>query len=297
VTGRRLDHRSSFTAQTCAARRAAETLQPPGRRLLDDRYSQHFVREPFLRACLVHPLAARAFIGLLNYVFGTAAQIFTVLRVRYADDEWEAAINDGVDQLVLLGAGFDTTTLRKGAHAPVKIFEVDAPTTQADKRAVIEQLRSTRTLDQTVWVPCDFEHDTLRERLRAKGFDPTRPSLIIWIRVTVYLTPHAIDATLADLAAVCAPGSRLAFDYIDSDGITGGNRSAGVLRWAGSSTRHGEPFRTRFTAAGVDALLASHGLACGEHLRVPELLQRYAPTYFKRPPMDDRMAITTAQRI
>ncbi len=119
-------------------------------------------------------------------------------------------------------------------------------------------------------MPCDFEHDTLRGRLLADGFDPTRPSLIIWVGVTVYLTPHAIDSTLADIAAMCAPGSRLVFD--DSDGISGGSRSAGVFRWAGSAKRRGEPFRTRFTAASVDALLASHGFVCGEHLRVPELL-------------------------
>lgn len=138
MTGRRLDRRASFTAQSCAARRAAETLQPPGRRVLDDPYSRYFVRDPFLRACLIHPLAARAFIGLLNYAFGAGGHIFTVLRVRYTDDVCEAAINDGVDQLVLLGAGFDTTTLRSPAHTLVKTFEVDAPTTQADKRAVVE---------------------------------------------------------------------------------------------------------------------------------------------------------------
>ena len=138
MTGRRLDRRASFTAQSCAARRAAETLQPPARRLLDDPYSRYFVRDPFLRACLIHPLAARAFIGLLNYAFGAGGHIFTVLRVRYTDDVCEAAINDGVDQLVLLGAGFDTTTLRSPAHTFVKTFEVDAPTTQADKRAVVE---------------------------------------------------------------------------------------------------------------------------------------------------------------
>ena len=297
MNSRRLDRRASFTAQTCAARRAAETLQPPSRRLLDDPYSRHFVVDPFLRACLIHPLVARAFIGLLNFVFGAAGHIFTVLRVRYTDDVCEAAINDGLDQLVLLGAGFDTTTLRGAANASVRTFEVDAPATQEAKRAVIERLRSTGCNDQTVWVPCDFERDVLREQLLANGFDPARRSLITWIGVSGYLTQRAIDATLADLAAVCAPGSLLIFDYIDADFITGDNRSAVARRWAKAAARRGEPLCTGFTAADADALLASHGFQCREHMGAPELLQRYAPTHVRRPPINNQLAITSAQRI
>jgi methyltransferase (TIGR00027 family) len=299
VTSRRLDRRASFTAQTCAARRAAETLQPPGRRLLDDPWSRHFVRDPFLRACLIHPLVARGFIGLLNYVYGAASHIFTVLRVRYTDDVRITAINDGIDQLVLLGAGFDTTTLRGAARSTVRIFEVDAPTTQAAKRAVIERLRPDKCNDQTVWVPCDFERDRLREKLLANGFDPTKRSLIAWIGVTGYLTEHAIDTTLADLAVLCARGSQLVVDYINPDVITDNGRPAGVRRLArarGSAARRGEPFRTRWTATDADALLASHGFQCCDHVRAPQLLQRYAPTHFRRAPTCGRLAITTAQR-
>lgn len=97
-----------------------------------------------------------------------------VLRARYTDDVVEAAVNDGVDQLVLLGAGFDTTALRRVSSSPVKIFEVDAPTTQADKRAVMERLRSMQSPNPIVWVPCDFEHDTLRSFSTADSTPPGR---------------------------------------------------------------------------------------------------------------------------
>lgn len=296
MTIRRLDHRASFTAQTCAVRRAAETLQPSDRRLLDDPYSRYFVRDPFLRVWLIHPLVARAFLGLLNVVFGAAGQIFTVLRVRYTDDVCEAAINDGFDQLVLLGAGFDTTTLRSAAHSRVRTFEVDAPATQADKRAIVERLRSTRGIDQPVWVPCDFERDTLRDKLLANGFDPNRRSVIIWVGVTGYLTRSAIDATLADLALVCARGSLLVFDYIDADVVIEDKRTGEARRWARAAAWHGEPLRAGFTAAEADALLASHGFRCRDHMRAPQLLQRYAPARVRRPPSKGRLAITTAQR-
>jgi len=296
VKSRRLDRRASFTAQSCAAQRAAETLQPPDRRLLDDPYSRYFIRSPLLRVCLIHPLAARAFIELLKSVFGAAGHFFLVLRARYTDDVLEAVINDGVDQVVLLGAGFDTTSLRRAADSPVTIFEVDAPPTQADKRAVMERLQPGEGNHHIVWVPCDFEHDALREKLLDSGFDPTRPSLIIWLGVTAYLTREALDATLADLAAVCAPGSRLVFDYLDTSVVAGDSTSARARLWTQAAARFGEPYLTGLTAADADALLASHGFTCEAHLTTFELLQHYAPTYVNRSPADGRAAITTAQR-
>ncbi|MUM17647.1 MULTISPECIES: SAM-dependent methyltransferase [unclassified Mycobacteroides] len=296
MNSRRLDRRASFTAQSCAAQRAAETLQPAGRRLLNDPYSRHFVRSPILRAWLIHPLAARLFIEGLKYVFGAAGHLFLVLRVRYTDDILEAALNDGVTQVVLLGAGFDTTALRRAVGGPVKIFEVDAPTTQADKRAAAERLQSAEGDDETVWVPCDFEHDVLRERLLANNFDPTRPSLIIWLGVTAYLTQDALDATLADLATLCAPGSLVVFDYLDTSVVTGESDSVRARLWTGAAARFGEPYLTGLTAADADALLAAHGFRCRQHLTTRELLQHYAPTYVSRLPVDGRAAITTAQR-
>lgn len=296
MKSRRLDRRASFTAQSCAAQRAAETLQPPDRRLLDDPYSRYFIQSPLLRVCLIHPWAARLFIEVLKSVFGAAGHYFLVLRARYTDDVVEAAVGEGVGQLVLLGAGFDTTALRRAWDNPVRIFEVDAPTTQADKRAVMDKLRTAQSDDDIVWVPCDFEHDVLRERLLDSGFDPTRPSLIVWLGVTAYLTREALDATLADLAAVCAPGSHLVFDYLDTNVVAGDSTSVRARLWTQAAARFGEPYLTGLTAADADALLASHGFTCEAHLTTRELLQHYASTDIGQSLVDGRAAITTAQR-
>lgn len=296
MKSRRLDRRASFTAQSCAAQRAAETLQPPDRRLLDDPYSRYFIQSPLLRVCLIHPWAARLFIEVLKSVFGAAGHYFLVLRARYTDDVVEAAVGEGVGQLVLLGAGFDTTALRRAWDNPVKIFEVDAPTTQADKRAVMDRLRTAHSDDDIVWVPCDFEHDVLRERLLDSGFDSTRPSLIVWLGVTAYLTREALDATLADLAAVCAPGSHLVFDYLDTNVVAGDSASVRARLWTQAAARFGEPYLTGLSAADADALLASHGFTCEAHLTTRELLQHYASADIGQSLVDGRAAITTAQR-
>jgi methyltransferase (TIGR00027 family) len=295
VTGRRLANRASWTAQLCAAERAAETLQPVGRRLLDDPYSRSFVRDPVLRAVLTHRLAARAFIQVLDRLWG-GSYAHVVLRARYTDDVCAAATTDGIDQFVLLGAGFDTTGLRT-TGAPITIFEVDTPPTQQHKRTVYERLLPAPRNCQTVWVPCDFESDPLRERLLANGYDPTRPGLINWLGVIPYLTRHAIDTTLADLAALCAPSSRLVLDYIDADVPTGHTRWKSARRQARTVALGGEPYRTGFAATDLNALLAAHGFECREHTRIPALLQRYDPAHVSRLAGDDWLAIATAQRI
>lgn len=294
MAGRRLDRTASLTAQVNAAQRAAETLRPPGRRLLDDPYSRHFVQHRALRAILTRRRSADAALRVLDCLWGGLHAHIT-LRVRYADDACEAAISDGIDQLVLLGAGFDTTSLRR-ATTPVTIFEVDAPATQADKRPVIERLLPSQRNCQIVWVSCDFEENVLRERLLGSGFDPARASLIVWLGVTPYLTRGAIDATLADLAELGAPGSRLVVDYIHAGVVAARTRWTSAGRVARMVAQRGEPYRSDFTEAALDAMLTAHGFQPREHLTVSALLRRYDAANKSRLAADDWLSVASAQR-
>lgn len=291
ATHRRLDQTASLTAQINAAQRAAESMRPPDRRLIDDPQSRQFVEHPALRAMLAHPRSADAALRVFDWVWG-GLHAHIALRVRYADDARAAAVDDGIDQLVLLGAGFDTTGLRMD-KAAMTLFEVDAPATQAHKRPVVERLASG---DQTVWVSCDFEHDALRQRLLEAGFEPARPSLVVWLGVSMYLTREAIDTTLADLAQLCAPGSRLVLDYI-RDGVAAARTPwPGANRIARLVARRGEPYRSDFTEHSLDVLLTAHGLQPAEHLGVAGLLRRYDPTNKSRLAADDWLALATAYR-
>ncbi|CAM2934446.1 SAM-dependent methyltransferase [Mycobacterium intermedium] len=295
VADRRLDRTASLTAQLNAAQRAAETLRPPGRRLIDDPYSRHFVEHPALRAVLAHPRLADAALRGIDRLWG-GLHAHIMLRVRYADDAFDAVIRDGIDQVVLLGAGFDTTSLRRGTTG-VRVFEVDAPTTQAHKWPVVQRLLSARRECEITWVPCDFEHRVLRECLIGSGYDPSRPSLIIWLGVTPYLTRGAIDATLADLAEICAPGSRLVVDYIRAGVAAGRTPWKSADRVARMVARRGEPYRSDFTEAGFDAVLTDHLFKPREHLPVEGLLNRYDPARRSGLSGDSWLAVATAIRV
>src|SRR5208283_4755726 len=61
-------------------------------------------------------------------------RIFIAARARFAEDALAAAVERGVRQLVVLGAGLDTYAYRSPLRDRLRIFEVDHPATQAWKR-------------------------------------------------------------------------------------------------------------------------------------------------------------------
>ena len=290
---RRLDSTASLTAQINAAQRAAETVRPPNRRLLADPYSRHFVKHRGLRLLLARPRIADASLRIFDWLCG-GLHAHIVCRARYADDASAAAITDGIDQLVLLGAGFDTTSIRRSAD-PVTVFEVDAPATQNTTRPVAERLLPPTRDSHIVWVACDFEKGTLRRQLLDGGLDSTRRSLFVWLGVTPYLTRGAIDATLADLAVLSAPGSRLVLDYIGARVVTADTLWSSAGRVTRLVARRGEPYRSGFTEADLDALLTANGFRPCEHLGVRALLHRYDPTHTSRLAADDWLAVAIAE--
>ena len=58
---------------------------------------------------------------------------FVVARERYIDDFLITSLNDGLDQVVILGAGFDTRAYRIAGMQKTRVFEIDHPSTQAEK--------------------------------------------------------------------------------------------------------------------------------------------------------------------
>jgi len=291
---RRLDTRASMTAQVNAAQRAGEALLPVHTRMHDDTESAAFVAHPLLRLALAHRWLARGALAMLDRL-GPGLHAHIVLRARYAEAAHAAAVDAGIDQLVLLGAGFDSTALRR-TPTPRSIFEVDAPTTQRAKRELLAR-RRIRPAHPVRWVACEFETDDFAERLRAAGFDDTRPALVIWLGVSFYLSAEAFETTVARLGRLCAVGSRLVLDYGDPQIADGSSRWPGARRMARTVARRGEPYRLGFTPDGVGAVLARHGFSVIEALRVPELITRFADPNTAWCSADDWLGIVTAERV
>jgi methyltransferase (TIGR00027 family) len=271
AAGTRIATSHSDTAEATAAMRAAESRQAERRRLVDDPIARYLVRRLPYRLPLRSAALARLVLGALDRRCpGLHGHI--VLRSRYADDVVRAALDAGAGQVVLLGAGFDTTAYR--LPGPATVFEVDVPTTQATKRQRLARVPH-EPVTEPVYVPCDFATDRLADRLVEAGIDRSVPTVFTWMGVVTYLTMEAFHSTVADVAACAAAGSRLVVDYVEAPVVDGTTTNRGGRRMAQMVARRGEPLRTGFTPDTLRAALAEHGAVVDDDADLAELAARY----------------------
>lgn len=133
------------------------------------------------------------------------------LRTTAIDAAVRDAIAAGATQLVIVGAGYDGRAWRMSELAGVKVFEVDHPATQAEKRAHLAELPAAKAI--VTFVSMDFQHQSLGAVLERAGHDRSSPTCWIWEGVVMYLTRDVMRATLAAIADRSAPGSTLIVNY------------------------------------------------------------------------------------
>jgi methyltransferase (TIGR00027 family) len=154
---------------------------------------------------------------LHKHPLSAAMRIAIAARSRFAEDERKKSLTDGTYQYVILGAGLDSYAYRN-KNLNEHVFEVDLPSTQAVKIASIQRLDIT-PISKVSYVACDFEKNSLEERLHSSGFDRHQKTFFSWLGVVPYLDITAIEKTLKFVTS-CAPGSAMVFDYIvDKDNL------------------------------------------------------------------------------
>jgi len=209
---------SSLTAAGIAIVRAIESEKPAGERVFFDPYARRFAG-----AGLYVVVKFFAWLGYANWR-GPGLWEFLVARERTIDDYLETRLSEGLEQLVILGAGYDARAYRfQALRTGIKVFEVDHPATQAAKLRKLAAVFGARPAHVT-YVPIDFDRQRLAERLCASGYDGGRRTLFIWQGVTQYLTARAVDDTLAFVVQHSGPGSSIIFDYMDSRLLRGAPR-------------------------------------------------------------------------
>jgi len=195
-------------------------------------------------------------------------------RTRYIDDVLREAVWDGVGQVVILGAGFDTRAYRASGLDGAHVFEVDLPAVQSAKRAALE--RASIPVPSTVsLVAIDFEDDDLGDALAEAGFQPGVRTLFIWEGVTQYLSLSAIEDTLAWVSGAGGHGSWLVFSYVRDDVVSGNAASDAERKVMARAERGGAPWRTGLAPAEVPVLLERYGLEVVEEVGGEEYRERY----------------------
>jgi methyltransferase (TIGR00027 family) len=207
---------------------------------------------------------------------GRRMRIFIAARTRFAEDALAAAIERGVRQLVVLGAGLDTYAYRSPWRDRLRVFEVDHPSTQAWK---LERLAEA-AIPVPAWLtfaPVDFERETLAEGLQAAGFDAAQQTFFTWLGVVPYLTEEAVWATAGFIASL-PHGAHVVFDYGEDPALLSPEVRDSHEKRAAHVAAMGEAFVSRFTPDGLRAKLTGLGFSEIEDLGPRQIASRYFPS-------------------
>ena len=252
----------SRTALMVARQRAAHQVLDQGS-ILPDPFAMKILGEGennVLQFANQHPL-------------GSIGRLFTTARSRIAEDALSRAVERGIRQIVILGAGLDTFALRNPHSArQILIYEVDRPATQAWKCQRFAEAQITLP-PWLILVPVDFEGDDMREKLVAAGFQQSSPAFFSWLGVVPYLTQNAISRSLKYMSSV--RNSEVVFDYMEPPEAS----SEEVRQFEGKRTEQlkkiDERSVSRFDPAGMAAILRSCGFCDIEDINFQEITSRF----------------------
>ena len=130
----------SQSAEMCASGRAIESFLPEAKRVCNDPLAQYFLSTKF-RSVLCYNRQLRNLV--LSYIEHRLPGGYgeSVARTKYIDECLCRCINDGISQLVILGAGYDSRAYRiSDLTEKVKVFEVDIPPTQQVKMNKVKKI-------------------------------------------------------------------------------------------------------------------------------------------------------------
>ena len=277
---------SSASAMGVAGFRAVETAKPPARRLVNDPYARAFV--PGYMYWMLKPFVDTGLYDRMSQGAGT----FILLRERYIDDALAAALAAGLDQLVLLGAGFDTRAYRVPGTEKVRIFEIDQPATQAVKVKKLKKALGALPANVT-FLPVDFNTQSLEERLLSNGFDEKGKTFFIWQGVTYFLTAEGVDHTLAFISRHSGPGSQVIFDYFYAEMLR--DESAGYVKALRRASKlSGEAYMFGIERGQVEAFMAQRGFMGVKSLSLEEVRALYLAGKDAARPVPPGIAIASA---
>jgi methyltransferase (TIGR00027 family) len=279
----KLDSPSS-TAGHVAALRGLGILLPPPARLIDDPWGAEWTGYGRLRrlAAVVPELARLLSRPAWHWL------LYMQVRTYALDREVARFAESGGRQLILLGAGLDARAQRL-RHLGLRVFEVDHPATQAEKRRLAG--------DAATFVAWDFEHDPverLPQHLGDLGYRREERGCVVWEGVTMYLSEAANAATFAMLADLLAPGSVVAFTYFTKGFLASRARRDRLMRQFVAS--HGEPWIFGWEPDQLPAWLAARGFALEHDDSTGALAARWLPAELATRVKEDQRRTALAKR-
>jgi methyltransferase (TIGR00027 family) len=158
-----------------------------------------------------HKLSVR----LKEYLILPGITLHYILRKRYVEQLTRQALSDGITQVVMLGAGFDTLSWRlHQKHSDVTFIEIDHPATQKVKVTALDQ--GAQKGSNMHFLSVDFSRQDLQTALgEFAEFDPTKPTMFICEGVLMYLSEQDVDLLFKSIKNLCGSGTQFLYSTLE----------------------------------------------------------------------------------
>jgi methyltransferase (TIGR00027 family) len=279
-------------AEGIALHRVDESRKPEGERIFYDPYAIRFVDPATLAFAAGHPAEAKAMKEQMENLFPGLGNSIRA-RVRYFDDFVRQCLDEGMEQLVILGAGYDTRAYRIAGLENVKVFEVDHPVTQDVKTAKVREIFGSLP-GHVTYVPVDFEVEKLADRLPECGYDRLKKTLFVLEGLVMYIPPAAVDETLSFVVHNSGKGSAIIFDYYPLSVLDG---RAGQV---GENIRNyvmqaGEPLQFGIEEGTAEAFLEQRGFTRIRNVTARDYKKAYYQGINENRPVCDLLCFVSAE--
>ena len=249
----------SKMAEGIAMQRFGESSKPENERICYDPYAVRFISPEIIKFGMERPEEARKKVEQMEKLFpGLSSSIMA--RVRYFDDFVKKSIAEGIEQLVILGAGYDTRAYRIEGLKNIKVFEVDHPNTQSFKIQKISEIFGS-LLDHVVYVPVDFEIESFGQKLFDNGYESSKKTLFVMEGLIMYIPPKAVAETLLFIVENSGKGSAVIFDYYPESVVDGTCKLEIGTNIRNHLAELGEPLQFGIKAEKIEDFLTEFGFS------------------------------------
>ena len=268
---RRIEVKTSRTAEMTCSLRAASYYEDDPCYKTDDHVATLLVpwfvrsmsKSRFLRRLFMARFAPR---GVYEYV---------IARTKYIDHVFAETVEQGFEQVLIFGAGFDSRSIRLlPVDSAIRVFEVDAEVTQKAKLGRLPEV-GISIPDNTSYIAIDFNKDDPMECLTENGFQRGRRCLFVLEGLLMYLDDNAVNSSFRLMRELSGEGSRVVFDYVYSAVLRHEGRFYGEKELQKNVVDAGEPWTFGFEEGEVGEYLLDRGFRVVEECNTETLEKRY----------------------
>ena len=266
------------TAQGVAKQRLIETIAGPDKRVINDPYADSFVIGSGFIKLMGHKLNA-----WLSEKLAPGFHEHLIARTKFIDELIVKSAINGIQQYVILGAGYDSRAHRLELPSSLKIFEVDQPEVSDNKLAKLP--KELPNSENVTYVNIDFSYQSLTEQLIGAGFNQEKSTIFTLEGVSQYITKEAVSSTIKELASLTRDTNSIFFmSYVDElldtnpeacfgEGYPNPAKKASLIK--GLSAKVGEPWISFYSCAEIEDLLSQNGYLIQENVTLEDLNSLY----------------------